>query len=101
MTGSSPWPETWKIVVDFLRASLGFGLAWLLWQMAVSGFELFKLFAIVCAVAGAKRAIVGLVGLVRLILDQRRKARFRAQGATPKADKLASDADLKRRGLIR
>ncbi|MEL7444330.1 MAG: hypothetical protein AAGK02_00780 [Pseudomonadota bacterium] len=98
--------DGWNALVAFnlncLRATAGFGLAWVFWRVSQQpGLELLLYLAGVFALAGAKRAIQALIGLVRLILRARRWARYRRKGVAPKADRMASNDDLKRRGLIR
>ncbi|MEM9294162.1 MAG: hypothetical protein AAGD01_20965 [Acidobacteriota bacterium] len=48
-----------------------------------------------------KHAVIALAQVVRLVLMARRWARFQAQGVSPKADRLVSETDLRKRGLIR
>lgn len=48
-----------------------------------------------------KHGIIAFVGLIRFVLRQRAWARYRRQGTAPKADPMAGEAALKRRGLLR
>lgn len=98
--------DGWNAILAFnlnsLRATAGFGLAWVFWQVSQHPeLELLLYLAGVFALAGAKRAIQALTGLVRLILRARRWARYRRKGVAPKADTIATDDQLERRGLLR
>lgn len=84
-----------------LRATFGFGGGWLFWQMAVPGYELIALFAFAWAVGGAICAAQALYHLVKMILRLRKMAAFKRKGVDPKADPIASGADLKAKGLTR
>ncbi|MEM1150491.1 MAG: hypothetical protein AAGI03_08020 [Pseudomonadota bacterium] len=102
MTEHSTWPAIWKIIAAVLRAAVAGVLAWLFWEVSKTpDWQLFVFLAAAFAVGAVKQAITALVFLIRLILRQRKWARFRRQGTAPKADQLAMEADLKRRGLIK
>ena len=101
MQPSSGWKAIWTINAAFLRSGASFALAWGTWAVRTHpGYEIFAFIAAIFALVGVKHAVIALVGVVRLILSQRRMARYRAQGATPKADRMASAADLRARGLL-
>ncbi|WP_130406986.1 hypothetical protein [Thalassococcus sp. S3] len=89
------------INLDLLRASAGFGLGWVCWQAASPEFWLLSFAAVVCTIAGVKRFGHAIVGLIKWINGQRKLKRFEAQGASPKADRMASEAELRQRGLIK
>ncbi|MEM9061753.1 MAG: hypothetical protein AAGD13_14930 [Pseudomonadota bacterium] len=92
----------WKFNAACLRAAAAGGLGWLFWQASKSpDWELFIFFAAIFALAAVKQAIIALIALVRLILRQRKWARYHRQGTAPKADRMAGEADLKRRGILR
>ncbi|MEO1724067.1 MAG: hypothetical protein AAFR84_16890 [Pseudomonadota bacterium] len=96
------WSLVWKINAACLRAAAGAGLGWLCWQGGTTpGFEIALFFAPLFGIVAAKHAVIALVQIVRLVLMARRWARFQAQGVSPKADRLVSEADLRKRGLIR
>ncbi|MEM9098688.1 MAG: hypothetical protein AAGC79_09200 [Pseudomonadota bacterium] len=102
MSDISAWTNIWKINGNALRAAFGFAGGWLFWQGGqIEGLELFLFFAALFALGGAIRAVHALIGTIRLILGARKWARYRRQGVTPKADRLAIEDDLKRRGLIK
>lgn len=102
MSANSGWKAVWQVNAAFLRAAAGLALAWITWRAGGHpGYDIFTLFAAIFAVVGLKHAVIAIAGLARLIWSRRKWARYRAQGADPKADRLADDADLKRRGLFR
>lgn len=102
VTDPSGWKPVWKINGAFLRAAAGFGLAWLFWQAAqLPGFELVLYLAAVFVIVGVKHAGVALIELIKWIWRIRRWAKYRRQGSAPKADRIASEADLRARGLIK
>lgn len=100
-------PETaretfFRVNGDFLRATASGTLAWVFWQgHDVPGFEILVFCAVIFAMVAIWRTGAALYGIVRLILGHTRRGRYKAQGAKPKADGMAQEADLKRRGLIR
>lgn len=91
----------WAINLDLARACAGFGLAWVFWQMHSPAFWMFGFIAVACALAGVKRLGMALFGIGKLILGRRKVGAYRKQGAVPKADALASEAELKLQGLIK
>lgn len=102
MTDQAPaWSAWGKIGGNAFRAAFGFGGAWLFWKLAGPGFEMVYAFAAIFAVGGSIRAVLALGWTVRLVLSRRSYARFRSQGAKPKADHLAGEADLRKKGLLR
>ncbi|MEM7530456.1 MAG: hypothetical protein AAF416_22955 [Pseudomonadota bacterium] len=102
MTEAPLWPAIWKINGNCLRAAMGFGFGWVFLEWSTApGFELAALFAGLFALGGALCAVRAVIGTIKLILRQRRWARYGAQGAAPKADRLAREADLRAKGLIR
>lgn len=102
MSDAAPgWKAVGQVSASFLRASAGLALAWGFWEASASkGFELFAYIAAVGAIVFIKQAAIGLVQLVQLIISQRKWAGYRRQGATPKADHMAGDAELRKRGLM-
>ncbi|MEM7212216.1 MAG: hypothetical protein AAF479_10040 [Pseudomonadota bacterium] len=102
MTESSGGNAIWKFNAACLRAAAAGALGWLFWQASMlPGWELFIFFAAIFGLAAAKQAIIALIALVRLILRQRRWAQYRRQGNAPKADRMANEQDLSRRGILR
>lgn len=101
MSGSVGWKPILEVFDHLWRSALGFGMGWFLWSMNGPDWPFFIIFAALCALGGAIRLVKALWVLVRVILRNRDHARYRRQGADPKADKLADVADLKRRGLIK
>ena len=104
MAGESDtgWGAIWKINAACLRAAAGFGFAWVFWQGALlPGWELFLYLAVVFGIVGVKHSGIALIEIVRWIWRMRKWARYRRQGSAPKADRIASEADLRARGLMR
>jgi hypothetical protein len=101
MSDDIGWKPVLEINLNFLRAILGFGLGWWMWNLSSPEWLLFGFVAVVAAIAGAKRFIQALWGVSRLILRRIKLKRYRRQGARPKADTLAQENDLRARGLIK
>ncbi|MEO0624685.1 MAG: hypothetical protein AAFU49_12935 [Pseudomonadota bacterium] len=98
----SGWTTVWKINAACLRVTASGVLAWLFWQGGTEpGFEGLLFVAAIFALVAVKHAGIALIETVRLVLRARKWARFQAKGAKPKADRMAAEADLKARGLIR
>lgn len=96
------WSLVWKVNAACLRAVAGLGLCWLCWLVGTTpGFEIALFFAPLFGIVAVKHAVIALVQVVRLVLMARRWARFQALGVSPKADRLVSETDLRKRGLIR
>ncbi|MEM8821054.1 MAG: hypothetical protein AAGE90_16250 [Pseudomonadota bacterium] len=96
------WSLVWKVNAACLRAATGGGLAWLCWRAGtMPGLEITLFFTAIFAIVAVKHGVIAIALLVRLVLAARRWARFQAQGVSPKADRLVSEADLRKRGLIR
>lgn len=96
------WKAVWAINAAALRACASFGLAWLFWDYrSVVGLEVCVVLVPLFAVVGVKHSVIALAHLIRFILRQRAWARYRRQGTAPKADPIAGEAALKRRGLLR
>jgi hypothetical protein len=87
--------------LEFLRAALAGGLAWLFWRMSVGDFQMFMLFAVPFAGVGLFRLGSAIFKLYEFIKGCRKFERFQSQGAAPKADSMAQGADLRHRGLTR
>ena len=84
-----------------LRACIGFGGAWLFWQMAVPGFEAFLYLAACWALGGGICSVQALWHLSRIIRHERRIAALKAQGFDPKADPTATLEILREKDLIK
>lgn len=96
------WPTFLKFSAACLRATASGALAWLFWQAgALPGFEACLFLAAIFGLVAVKHTIIAVIEIVRLIRRDLNWARFRRQGAAPKADRMASDAELRKRGLIR
>lgn len=100
MSDDIGWKPVWEINLNFLRAGLGFGLGWVMWQLYAPEWFYFGFVSVVCWVAGAKRLIQALWGLLRLVRRKQNLSGYRKQGAAPKAEKLAQESDLRARGLV-
>ena len=102
MADKSGWALVWKINGDFLSAALGLGLGYGFWRLCLSsGFELYGYIAVMFAIVGAFRAATALAGMAKLIFSLRKWARYEKRGAAPKADRLAGEAELRRKGLLK
>ena len=102
MTESSGASAIWKFNAACLRAAAAGALGWLFWHASmVPGWELFIFFAAIFALGVIKQAIIALIALIRLILRQRKWAQYRRQGNALKADRMANEQDLRRRGILR
>lgn len=96
------WGTFSKVNVASLRAMASGAFAWWLWRCSdVSGLSLLIFAAALFAIIAVKHAVIALAAVVRLILRQRKWARYRRQGTDPKADRMASEEDLRSKGLIR
>lgn len=101
MPKESSYSPALQVVRHLLLAGFGFVGGWLVWQMAVPGFELIGLFAALFVLGGLIRLIQAFGCMVQMIWKLVRVSRFETRGTKPKADKLARISDLKRRGLIK
>lgn len=81
-----------------LRASFGFARAWVVWRMAVPGFEAFALFAALWAIGGVICAGKALVEPIRMLLRMRKTNAFARKGSDPKADPMAKTDALRAKG---
>lgn len=96
------WTTIWKINAASLRATASGAIAYGLWWVSLHpGHSIAVFFAVLFAIVGVKHAGIALIELIKWILRTWRWAKYRAQGSPPKADRIASEADLKARGLIR
>lgn len=88
---------------NMLKAMLGFGLAWVAWQLHSPDFWIFGFIAAVSAAAGAWRGLLGLIGLFQLIVGffWSQLKRFERKGGKAKSETLASDDDLRKGGLFK
>lgn len=101
MFGLATWKVILRINLHFLAASLGFALAWAIWDLTATGLEILRVGAVIFAFIGLKQTCLGLIGILKVIADRRKWRRYRAQGVSPKADQMANEAVLRARGLIR
>lgn len=90
-----------KINGALLRASLGLGLGCWLWRLTAPVDFALRFVAVVLMIGGTRQLTIGLWHLVRHLWAQRRMARYRRQGGTPKADRMASEDDLRAKGLLK
>ena len=96
------WKAILRVNASFLRASAALAIAWACWEASgAPGFEPLVFMAGVAAIVFVKHGAIGLARLIGLIRRQWRSARFRAKGAAPKADRTASEADLRKAGITR
>lgn len=101
MTQDATLPLTAQVFDHLWRAALGFAMAYAFWWFANPTWWMFYLYAGICAVGGGIRFAKCLFVCLQLIYHRRTLANYQAQGATPKADKIAREEDLKRGGLLR
>lgn len=92
------WKAVLKINGACLRAMVGFACGWGLWHLPHGpGSGIAQLFAALFFASAAHHSGLALFEISKFI----RWARFRRQGARPKADPMAQHADLKSRGLLK
>lgn len=101
MSEQLSWKQVLQINAEFAKAGIGFGVAWVFWEMAGPGYGLFKLYALIFAIGGAKCLVVALWKTVMALLRMRKWARYKSQGTDPKADPFAKEDTLKKQGLLK
>lgn len=100
MSEISAWTQVWQINQRFLRALGCGGLTWLCWLGCLAGIDWLILFAAMFAVGVVWHGTIAVFQTVKAIAGTMRWSRFKKQAATPKADRLAGRASLKKRGLL-
>ena len=96
------WATFWKVNLAALRAVASGAIAWWFWRFSdANGLSLLIFAAALFAIIAVKHAVIALVAVIRMIMRQRKWARYRQQGTNPKADRMASEEDLRAKGLIR
>lgn len=90
-----------RVNLRIVTALLVLGYGWLCWQGTSPQMWGLGLTAILCGIGGALHLAGAVVQAVRLLLQAGKVRRFAAQGGQTRGDRMARDADLKSRGMIR
>lgn len=90
-----------RINMLFILSCFTFGYGWMFWQSATPINWEAGLIAILCGVAGIGTLTRAIGEVIRLVLHGRKVRRFQAQGSKTRSDPMASEPDLKKRGMIR
>ncbi len=85
----------------FILAALTLFYGWLCWQWASPEWWGFGLTAILCFIGGGAHIIATIFKVVSIIKRDRKIDKFERQGSKARADHMASERDLKYRGMIR
>lgn len=101
MSEQSKLPSKATFNLLCLKACIGFGGAWLFWQMAVPGFEAFLYLAACWALGGVICTYQALWHLYQKIRHDRIMVALKAQGVDPKADPTATLEILRKEGLLK
>lgn len=88
-----------KINGAFLQAMTGLGGAWIFWGLTGPGFEVFTAFAAIFAIGGVIALCKAVYLLIRAIDKCITWGGFKSKGKDPKADPVASEDDLRKKGL--
>jgi len=101
MSGQPSIKTIGKINGIFAQAMLGAGAGWIFGRMAVPGFELFGVYAVIFAIGGVIAFCCAVYQLIHAIKKCLTWGRFQSKGTDPKADPVASEDDLRNKGLTR
>ncbi|WP_299283290.1 hypothetical protein [uncultured Tateyamaria sp.] len=101
MADETDWELVWKVNADALRASGGFGMAYITWQAYSPDWFFFGFIAACCAMGGLICIGKALFHLVRLLPRIGKRVKFKTKGVDLKADEMARLSDLKKRGLMK
>lgn len=102
MTDGKPGLKTiFQINVRLLVAVLALFYGWLCWRWTSPEWWGLGLTAILMFIGGGGMFVAAVIKVILLDVRRREIAAYKRQGGTPRADRMADDSDLKRRGLIR
>ncbi len=90
-----------RINMLFLLSIGVLGYAWMFWQWTSPVNWGAGLIAIISAMAGASLLISAIGEVISLVLHGRKLRRYKAQGGETRGDPMASENDLKQRGMVR
>lgn len=90
-----------RINGKFIGAAVALFYGWVCWQYTSKEWWGLGLVAILTFIGGSAALMGTTFQVVALILRNRTVERFRRQGGMARADRMASEKDLKDRGLIR
>jgi hypothetical protein len=90
-----------RINMLFILSCFTFGYGWVFWQWASPINWGAGLIAIITGTAGITTLIRAIGEVIGLILHGRKVRRYQAQGRVTRSDPMASEPDLKKRGMTR
>ncbi|WP_373354485.1 hypothetical protein [Pseudoroseicyclus sp. CXY001] len=95
------WRAILKINAHFALGTLCLGAAWLAWSNVTKEWWQLYIFAVLVGLTGVLQVLDGMRHLWRFFSRSRQLARMKRMGGVPRADHLASEDDLRKRGMIR
>lgn len=101
MSDSSAWAQVGKINGRFLRATFCGGFAWACWQGFEAGSVLLGCFAVMFACGALWHGGMAVFQSIKVIVGSFKWRKFKRSGAKPKADAIATEAELRARGLMK
>lgn len=90
-----------RINMLFILSCFTFGYGWVFWQWASPVNWGAGMIAIISCFAGITTMIRAIGGVIGLILHGRKVRRYQEQGRKTRSDPMASEPDLKKRGMTR
>lgn len=101
MSNSAHTNPTKQINKEFIGAFVCGFIGWLCWQAHSPDFYVGGFMGLLMGMASVKCFFRGLWALGKAIIASMTWSRFQARGSAPKADGMASEDDLRRRGLLK
>lgn len=101
MSQNTGWTIFGGVLLDLTRTLIAALLAYVVWRAYSPEFYLFGFLAAILAFAALKRFFHALFGIGKLVAGSIRWTGFQRKGAAPKADPIATKAELRRRGLTK
>lgn len=89
------------INLRFIHSAIMIGYGWICWQWASPEWWGLGLMAILALAGGIIHFIATVNQIVAMIGRDRKVDAYKEQGGIARADRLAKEGDLRRRGLIR
>ena len=90
-----------RINMLFLTSIGVLGYAWMFWQWTSPVNWGAGLIAFISAMAGASFLISAIGEVIGLVLHGRKLRRYKAQGGATRGDPMATESELKKRGMTR
>ena len=90
-----------RINLRFVMATVSIAYGWVCWQWTSPEWWGLGLVAGLCLFAGAMHIIETIHQIVAIFARERKIDAFARQGSAVRADKMASEAALKKRGIVR